>query len=82
MQNQPRGLNAQFWAIISVGIVIGGLVLQQSNSLRNEFSGIRGELGSMRRDIADLQERMTKVETTLNLIVQGLHIELRSGPQQ
>ena len=75
MQGQGRGINAQFWAIISVGIVLAGLVLQQSN-------GIRGEIGSMRRDIADLQTRLTKVETTLNLIVQGLHIEIRSGQLQ
>jgi len=62
-----RGFNSQFWAIMGIGIALGALMLQQSSSVR--------------ADIADLQQRLTRVETTLNLIVQGLHIELRGGAE-
>ena len=67
------GLNAQFWAIVAAAIILGGLVLQQSN-------GIRTEIGTLRNEIIDLRERMTKVETTLDLIVRGLHIEVKTDP--
>ncbi|MDE2815959.1 MAG: hypothetical protein OXK81_04560 [Chloroflexota bacterium] len=58
-------MNKEQWTIIGVGVALGMLLFQLA--------------GGLRADVADLRERMASVETTLNLVVQGLHIEVKGG---
>ena len=54
-------MSAEFWAIIGVGVALGGLLVKQS------------------LDIADLRERLVRVETQVELLLRGLHIEVKGG---
>ena len=49
-------------AIVSVGIGLGGLILNGQRSTSREIAGIRSELVAVREDIADLRERMARLE--------------------
>lgn len=60
-------MNKEQWTIIGVGVALGMLLFQLA--------------GGLRADVADLRERMASVETTLNLVVQGLHIEVKGGKE-
>ena len=51
-------MSTEFWAIIGVGVALGGLLLRQSVVT----SGIRTELNGVRGEIADLRERLARIE--------------------
>ena len=58
-------MSADVWAIIGVGVALGGLhwrTLTRIDTLQSE--------------VATVKERLAAVEATLNLIVKGLHIEV------
>lgn len=56
-------MSTEFWVIIGVGVALGAL-------LWNLTGGLRGEL-------ANIRERLARIEATQDLLVQGLHIEVR-----
>ena len=58
-------MNKEIWTILGVGVALGLLLFHTTGGLRGE--------------VADLRERMARVETTLQLVVQGLHVEVKGG---
>ena len=62
-------MSAEFWAIIGVGVALGGLQWRM-------LAQINGRIDALQSEVASLKERMARVEATLDLIVKGLHIEI------
>lgn len=58
-------MSKEIWTILGVGVALGLLSFHTTGGLRGE--------------VADLRERMAGVETTLQLVVQGLHAEVKGG---
>lgn len=65
-------MTKEFWAIIGVGVVLLGVIGGTSFSLRSDIAALRG-------DVANVRERLSALEATVGLIVQGLHIEIQGG---
>lgn len=65
-------MTREFWAIIGVGVVLLGVIGGTSFSLRSDIAALRG-------DVASVRERLSALEATVGLIVQGLHIEVKGG---
>ena len=57
-------LSAEFWAIIGSAIAMGGL-------LYILVGGIPKDISDLRDDISDLRERMTRIETLIEVYVRG-----------
>ena len=57
-------MNAEFWAIIGVGVTVIGLNWRMYEGLRREIVGVRSE-------IADLRERIAKLEGLFEGYVRG-----------
>ena len=49
-------------AMLGVGISLGGLIVNGQGSTIRELAGIRSEMTEIRKDIADLRERMARLE--------------------
>lgn len=60
-------VNKEQWTIIGVGVALGLLLVQLA--------------GGLRGDVADLRERMAKVETKIDLVLEGLHIEIKGNKE-
>ena len=63
-------MSAEFWAgtnPINTALLIGVIVFLWRLS------------GELRRDIADIRERLAKLEGQVELLLRGLHIEIQSG---
>ena len=57
-------MSAEFWAIIGVGVAVIGLNWRMHEGLRREIVGVRSE-------IADLRERMARLEGLFEGYVRG-----------
>ena len=57
-------MSAEFWAIIGVGVAVIGLNWRMYEGLRREIVSVRGE-------IADLRERMARLEGLFEGYVRG-----------
>ena len=49
-------------AILAVGVSLGGLIINGQRSSSRGIAGIRTEMTEMRKDLADLRERMARLE--------------------
>lgn len=49
-------------AIIGVGASLGGLILNGQRTTNRAIAELRVEMGEVREDIADLRERMARLE--------------------
>lgn len=49
-------------AILGVGISLGGLIINGQRSTNREIASMRSEIIEVRKDIADLRERMARLE--------------------
>ena len=58
-------MSREIWAIIGVGVALAAL-------LYNLTGGLQGE-------VSDIRERLARIEATQELLVQGLHIEVKGG---
>ena len=56
-------MSKEIWTMPGVGVALGMLLFHTTGGLRGE--------------VAELRERMARVETTLQLVVQGLHVEIK-----
>lgn len=61
-------MSAEFWAIIGVGIALGGMLFRQSV----EISRIRDRL-------SNVEQRLARLEGQIELLLRGLHIEIQRG---
>ena len=52
-------------AILAVGVSLAGLIISGQRSTSRDLAGIRTEMTEMRKDIADLRERMARLEGLL-----------------
>ncbi len=58
-------------AVISVGVGLGGLTLNGQRTTNRAIEGLRVEMTEVRSDIADLRERMARLEGLFEGHVQG-----------
>ena len=49
-------------AVISVGVGLGGLILNGQRTTNRAISELRGEIREIRSDVGDLRERMARLE--------------------
>lgn len=65
-------MSAEFWAIIGVGVALGGLQWRT-------LSRIEARIDALQAEVANIKKRLAAVEATLALLVKGLHIEVKGG---
>lgn len=56
-------------AIISVGIGLGGLILNSQRALSAAIASNRADIAEMRSDLGDLRERMARLEGRVDTLV-------------
>ena len=49
-------------AIVSVGVGLGGLILNVQRSTDEAMAGLRKDVAGLRQDVAELRERMARLE--------------------
>ena len=49
-------------AVVSVGVGLGGLILNGQRTTHRAISELRGEIREIRSDVGDLRERMARLE--------------------
>lgn len=54
-------MSAEFWAIIGVGVALGGIMFRQSVQINS------------------IDSRLARVEGMLEVLMRGLHIEIKGG---
>ena len=70
-------MTAELYAIFGVGIAVLGLNWRMYATLRQDVRVLAGRLDVLQVEVAGVKERLAGLESTVNLIVQGLHIEVR-----
>lgn len=65
-------MSAEFWAIVGVGVA-----MLAANVALLTLGWLA--FNSLRQEVATVRERLAGVETTLNLLVKGLRIEIQGG---
>ena len=65
-------MSAEFWAIMGVGVTVLAVGVAILALGWNMYS-------TLRADVSDVKERLSALEATVGLIVQGLRIEVRGG---
>ena len=77
MMEVTGGMSPELWAILDVGVAVVGLHWRTAGMV-NDLSR---RIDALYVKIASIKERLTAVETTLSLLLKGLHIEV-SGERQ
>ncbi len=49
-------------AIVSVGVGLGGLILNGQRTTNEAMAGLREDVAGVRQDVAELRERMARLE--------------------
>ena len=74
-------MSAEFCAVIGVGAAGLDLGWRAYASLRRGMAdlgnSLRQEIGGLGQEITEIKERLARVESTLALLLRGLHIEIR-----
>ena len=65
------------WPVIGVGVALAGLQWRLHASLSGRFDRMEARFDRMQADLTSVKERLTAVETTLDLLIKGLHIEVK-----
>jgi len=76
-------MSGEIGAVIGVGLALAGLVWRlhvqtdrRLDRMEARFDRMEARLGALAGEIAAIKERLTAVETTLGLLIKGLHIEV------
>ena len=73
-------MTGETMAVIGMGLAIIGLNWRMYVVLRADNAAMRSELdakiGALQADVSGVKERLAAVETTLGLLIKGLHIEV------
>ena len=73
-------MSGEFWGVLAIGLAVVGFNWRMLNGLRQEVGSrldrIETRLDALTGDVASVKERLAAVETTLNLLIRGLHIEV------
>ena len=70
-------MTPEFWAIIAVGAGLTGLFWRLDVRIGRLETRTETRLDAVHTDLATAKERLTAVETTLALLIKGLHIETK-----
>lgn len=66
-------MSAEALSTLAVGVALLAFGWRVYTSLRRDLDGLRRDIDGLR---VDTKERLARVETTLELLVKGLHIEI------
>lgn len=69
-------MSAETLSILAVGIAVVGLNWRVVNSLRQEMTG---RLDRIEAHVNEIGERLARIEGQLELLLRGLHIEIKGG---
>ena len=72
-------MSAETLSTLAVGLALLAFGWRVYTSLRRDNEMLRRDIDGLRVDMADTKERLARVETTLELLVKGLHVEIRSS---
>ncbi len=61
-------MSMEFWAIIGVGVALAGLIWRLDARIARVESGL-----------SDVRERLARIEGQVELLLRGLHIEIKGG---
>ena len=73
-------MSAEFWAILGVGVMLLGVGVSLGLLLYQFTGGLRGEMSEVRGAIADLRERMARLEGLFEGYVRGDYKTPAGGP--
>ena len=76
-------MSTETLSTLAVGLALLAFGWRVYTSLRRDNETLRQDNETLRRDIdglrVDTKERLARVEATLELLVKGLHIEIRGS---
>ena len=70
-------MTPEFWAIIAVGAGLAGLFWRLDVRIGRLEARTETRFDAVHTGLATVKERLTAVETTLALLIKGLHIETK-----
>ena len=65
-------MSAEFWAILGVGVALAGLQWRMYASLSTRINRIETRVN-------DIDRRLARLEGQVELLLRGLHIEIKGG---
>lgn len=75
-------MSTETLSTLAVGLALLAFGWRVYTSLRRDNETLRRDIDGLRLDTVDTKERLARVEATLELLVKGLHIEIRSSGYQ
>lgn len=70
-------MTTELYAMAAIGVAIIGMNWRMYATLRRDVTSLGGRLDTLQTDMSGVKERLSALEATVGLIVQGLHIEVK-----
>jgi hypothetical protein len=67
-------------SIFGVGALLAGLILTGQHGIKGEINGTRGEIHVMKVNIADLRQRIARIEGQLSLLLEAWDSDKPGSP--
>ena len=65
-------MSAEFWAVIAVGVALAGLQWRM-------YASLNGRLDRIETRVNEIDRRLARLEGQMDLLLRGLHIEIKGG---
>lgn len=72
-------MNPETIAILVAAIALAGLILRLQHTTHRDIEALRTDMSGIRRDVADLRERMARLEGTVEVLTRFLVDREREG---
>ncbi len=66
-----ESMNADVWVNVGAVVAVGTFLWRNQKAMGDRIDRIEGAIGEVRRDIADLRERMARLEGLFQGFTQG-----------
>ena len=65
-------MSAEFWAVIAVGVALAGLQWRM-------YASLNGRLDRIETRLNEIDRRLARLEGQMELLLRGLHIEIKGS---